>query len=336
MTTLVALNTMDALVMGCDTLGTVTQTFVDPFRLVEYFDPDEGFTLRLGPDGKPLLDNFSKVFRRSQQIPYNHMTHVDKLFSRKPLPMGIMFAGLVYMGERTIKSPIDEFKASLPEAKGRAKAELGDYTLENVGQQLLDLFWLHHSKEFPDERVRPELELMLGGYDKGRPTPGVVTLDVQKNELKDVARNFGLHFGAQTQEIERLAYGIDLSNWLRLKQRVHLLLNRYHELLTKELPKGRTRVQLKLAEDFGDELDIFNNWGLDGLYANWGAFSEQNAIDCVDFLVNIMIRSQQFSDQMPTVGGDVQIGIINRDRGFSFISKREWRYGSHSVPVEGE
>lgn len=40
MTTLVALNTRDALVMGCDSLGTVTKRLVNPFDLMNYFDPD--------------------------------------------------------------------------------------------------------------------------------------------------------------------------------------------------------------------------------------------------------------------------------------------------------
>ena len=47
MTTLVALATKDALVMGCDSLASETTRLIDPFKLLEYFDSDKNFELKL-------------------------------------------------------------------------------------------------------------------------------------------------------------------------------------------------------------------------------------------------------------------------------------------------
>ena len=69
MTTLVALNTRDALVMGCDSLGTVTRRLIDSFDLIDYFNDDAELGIKVGSDGKPLLDKFSKIYRKAQLIP---------------------------------------------------------------------------------------------------------------------------------------------------------------------------------------------------------------------------------------------------------------------------
>jgi len=55
MTVLVALSTKDALVMGCDSLGSTTKPLVDPFDLVaEYFETDDEWKLKTDKDGKPI------------------------------------------------------------------------------------------------------------------------------------------------------------------------------------------------------------------------------------------------------------------------------------------
>lgn len=330
MTTLIALATRDALVMGCDSLGTVTRRLLDPFDLAEYFDPDNRFKAKLNPNGQPLLDDFSKIYLKSQHIPYDHMTHVDKLLPLSPPEMGVMFSGEMAVGDRTIKSLIAEFKSTSTIFKGNDT----NYTLKSVGNRLLKFLWPIYLQQHPDEHTRPELELMLGGYDKRRPTPGVIRLFLHENKIEDPDYDFGLYFGGQFKEIERLIRGTDFANGIRLIKRTEELLKRYHTLLTQQLEANGTRLDLKTPDEFGDELHLFHDWDLEGLPARYGAFSEQNAIECVDFLVNIMIRSQQFSTQMPTVGGEVQVAVIKKGSGFNFVSRREWRHHDHAIPAK--
>ncbi len=84
MTTLVALATKDALVMGCDSLSSVTRPLVDPYNLVQYFDGNNNWKLKLGEDGKPLLTDWYKLYERTEIIPYSNMTHVSKIFPLSP------------------------------------------------------------------------------------------------------------------------------------------------------------------------------------------------------------------------------------------------------------
>ncbi len=315
--------------MGSDTLGTITRSLLDPRDISEYFETGNGSKLKVDTEGRPLLDELAKIMRRCREVPYNYMTHVEKLFSLAPLEMGMMTAGIAAIGDRTIKNLVAEFKA-----KDKVfKAKSPNYTLRSVGERMLSFLWGYYIEQYPDANSRPELEMMLCGYDKHRYTPGVLRLHVHENRLGDSDYDFCLFLGGQTKEIQRLIFGTDVYNKTRLMARGEDLLKRYHALLTEQLAAAGVDFKLKEPEEFGDELKIFHGWNFEGMAANWSAFSEQNAIECIDFLVKLMINAQQFSTQVPSVGGDVQVAVIKKGSGFTMVSRREWRHGGYSVPV---
>ena len=57
-------------------------------------------------------------------------------------------------------------------------------------------------------------------------------------------------------------------------------------------------------------------------------------LDSVDFLINIMIRSHQFKSELPSVGGPIQIGVIQKNRGFKYVSERVWRHGGNVTLID--
>ncbi len=329
MTTLVAVNTRDAVVMGSDSLGTVTRQFVDPQELSEYFEMSNGCKLKVGGNGLPLLDDWGKILYRTVEIPYKHYNNIDKLFSLSPLEMGIMASGIATIGERTIKNLVSELRTT----EGFAKLKSTDYTLKSVGQTMLDFLWHLYAEQYPNKNNRPELQLMLCGYDKNRFTPGVLRIYVHENRLAEADYDFCIFFGGITREIQRVVFGVDAPSKVRLMERNESILKKYHELMTEQLRASGVNIDLKTPEEFGDELKLFHGWNLEGLVANCGAFSEQTAIECIDFLVNVMIKSQQFSMQVPSVGGDVQIAVVKKYSGFNYVSRREWHHGASSVPM---
>ncbi len=328
MTTLVAINTRDAVVIGADSLGTMVRSWIDPKDLSEYFDLTNGSKIRLAPDGRPALADLSQITGHCKEVVCSHLDDVDKLFTLNPLEMGVMCAGIAYIGNRSLKSLIYEFKA-----KDRAfKSKASNYTLKSIAERLLSFLWGHYAAQYP-EGHGPELELMLCGYDKQRYTPGVARIYVHENRVQEPDYDLCLYLGGQTREIQRLLFGTDVDNKIRLISRAEDLLSRYHTALTEQLAKQGVNVTLKKPEEFGNEFKLFNNWDIQRMQANWSAFSEQSAIECVDFLVNVMIRSQKFSTDMQSVGGKVQIAIIKKDSGFTFVTKRQWRHGENLVPA---
>ena len=217
--------------MGSDSYGTVTRQMVDPNDLTEYFETSNGFKIKLGDNGKPLLDDWSKVIYKTQSIPSNYYNHVEKIFSLAPLEMGVMCSGAGTLGDRSLKSLIREFSLS----EEALEIKNSEYTLFSVGEKLLNFLWEHYTKAFKDEKSRPDLELMLCGYDKNKYTPGMARIHVQDYKVFVPDYDFCIFFGGITREIQRLVFGTDMYNKTRLIDRSKEVLNRYHDLLVKEL-----------------------------------------------------------------------------------------------------
>lgn len=332
MTTLVALSTKDALVMGCDSLGSVSKDLVDPHDLVDFFDPQDDWKLKKDSDGNPLLKDIGQITELTESIPYDHMTHVTKLCSLDPLPMGIMTAGVTSIGDRTIRSLLSEFKQN--DRAFSTKRAPTNYTVRSIGDRIKQFIYQRYQAEYPEDRFRPALEFIIGGYDKQSPIPSIYRIYIEKNELKESIRDFGIVFGGQMQEIQRIVFGSDIHNKYKIIDRSNYLLNKYHELLSRHLQDRGISEQLPQADTYGDVLRFFSDdYDLDGFDARWGDFSEQNAIECVDFFINIMVKSQQFSSRIPTVGGDIHIALITKEKGFRYISGEELQHGEHFVEL---
>ena len=311
--TLAALATKDALVMGCDSLGSVTKRLVDPLQLNQFFDAEDDFKIKLDEHGKPLLKDFFDIYGKAQIVPFNHMTHVDKLFSLfPPLEIGVMTAGLSSIGDFTIKNLINQFKAT-----DEFKRLTRNYTVKGLATKLLKFINGFYEPEFKSLLRKPELELMIGGYDKRKQLPTILRIEVHDNEIKQTLKNFGIVFGGQMTEIQRIVFGTDVLNKIRLNDRHKGLLTKYHEEISNSLKENRIDIAIPEPKD---RFPLFtDDWDLEEFDANWGDFSERNAIECIRFFIDIMIKSQQFSNKLPTVGGDIHIALITKIGGFTLL-----------------
>ncbi len=335
MTTLVALNTMNGLVMGCDSLATHNQRLVDPSKLLTVVNMDD-FDL-----DEPLI-SFGELIAESTLVPINHITQEEKMVSLAPMDVGVMFTGIAAIGNRTVQSMVEELKIRdsnpIRVLEYRMSEGGGQWTIEWIANWLRDRIGQHYSEQYQDlpESIRPALEIMVGGYDPHGTVPCVARVDVREQEV-EVDHAFTVHLGAQSTEIQRLLFGIDDENEGVLNTQAEELLRAYRADIETALKSAGISIEnVELPDPTNYEVNqvLSDGWGLKGLRAPWGQFSVQNAIDCVDFLVNIMIRSHQFKLEMPTVGGPAQIGVIQKGRGFKYVSERVWRHGGTVTPIE--
>jgi len=333
MTTLVALSTKDSLVMGCDSLASVTKPLVNPWDLREFFDDD--FNIKTDDEGKPILNNFRQIYGKTEEVPYDHMTHVNKLCSLEPLPMGVMATGIASIGDSTVRSLISEFKKS--DGGFKDPDRLTNFAVKSVAERMLKFIRSRYDNKYPKEGYRPYLELIIGGYNKQPQIPSIHRIMVHDDELRPTITDFGAVFGGEMCEIQRIVFGTDSANRSKLRKRSEELLAKYHQILSEHIGANNIQVELPKPEQYTDQLDLFSDdWDLDGFTARLEDFSEQNAIECVDFFIDIMIKSQQFSARLPVVGGEKHIAIITKRDGFRFVSEEKLRHGEHAIPIEEE
>ena len=332
MTTLIAFSTKDVIVMGCDSLGTVSRTMVDPYELFQYFDR-EG-KLEIDDNGRPLLSNFwEHIYPRYKNIPYSHMTHVDKLFKLHK-NVGIMTSGIISIGDTTLKSIIQNFAQDL---------NVEDpYTIYCITQQLVGEIQMYYQKEYPDNVFQPEIELLIGGWESNDSPPKIYRVNFPSGDIKpELDGYYGIAFGGQFREIARLVHGTDAFNMRLIEERYKSLLSRFVNELQEANPDQG--IILPDLDNFSEKFPIFGLenpddtnseqfWRLEGFNADFGDFSTQNAINCVYWLVELMVRVQEFGDSMPTVGGDIHVAIIDRKDGFRFISEEAYKLQGHITP----
>ena len=252
MTTLVALASKEALVMGTDSLGTVTRRLVDPRDLFEYFDSDDDMKMKLGEDGRPLLDSFVTVFEQAQSVPYNQLGNVKKLFDLAPLPMGVMFTGATSIGDRTIGRLIAEFKDSDKAFDGSQRdridetesegLEHSNYKVQVVGDRLRRFLRGYYGSTFPESHMQPELQLIIGDYDKLSFLPSVHRIDIREDTIIEIFSedsSFGVTFGGQMDWIQRIVFGTDTANQIRsAKHSDHLLFEYYDRIRAAAVEAG--------------------------------------------------------------------------------------------------
>ena len=332
MTTLVAFSTKDAIVMGCDSLGTVSRTMVDPYELLQYFDLDKEGELKTDENGKPLLSNFwEHIYSHYKNIPYSHMTHVDKLFELHK-NVGIMTSGIISIGDTTLKSIIQNLAQELTADDS--------YTIHCIAQQLVDKVQMYYKKEYPDDVSQPEIEFLIGGWEPNGSHPKIYRVNFPSGSI-ELALNgsYGIAFGGQFIEIALLVHGTDPLNLRLIEERYKFLLGRF----VNEVQKANQDIILPDLDNFFDKFHIFGlenpddpsneqPWRLEGFNADVGDFSAQNAINCVYWLVELMVRVQEFGDSMPTVGGDIHVAIIDRKDGFEFLSEEAYKLQGRITP----
>ena len=177
--------------------------------------------------------------------------------------------------------------------------------------------------------------MIVAGYNKRKATPDIISTAFPGGKLEDLGYDFGVMFGGQMKEIQRIVFGTDTHNKNRLSDRQGEMLFRYRDILQKWLDSKKVKLTLPSPLKYVKELHLFSDkWNIEGLNAPWGDFSVQNAIECVSWLVDIMCKSQQLSSALPTVGGEIHIGLITKSHGFKFVSRREYQHGEFTIPRE--
>jgi hypothetical protein len=338
MTTTISLAARDFIAIGCDSLATATRHLLDPNAFDrEYFGQTTGLP-KVGVDGKPLLNHSSHIWRNLRPYPVDQLPSVMKIFDLKPRKAAALFAGAGRIGNVTVKNLVESFKDS-PDFKDPICNEI------HVLAEKLKAFCVAvFVAEYPEESTRPSMEILLSGYSEGKRQPEVFRLNFQYDwstkafgaeilpEVKPGSYN--VIFGGQYDVIQRVVNGVDISSYFSLKTRCLEILKSYRESIQQNLDDSNITYKIPEIDETDRKHDLFGQgWGgVSRLSSDVGSLSEQAGIDFVTFLIHTMIKAQEFSSAIPTVGGDIHLGLITASDGFRWISKEEYKFQGHTIP----
>lgn len=339
MTTIISLAARDFVVVGCDSLATTSLDLVFPHELTEEFFDNNG-NLKLDSAGQPLLKNANQIWSRAQSMPVDQLPSVVKLYDLEPMRACFLFAGASRIGDMTIKNLVETFKA-IPDVSKNGKDN--KYIIEWVANQFKDYIMQIYEREIPEAFMRPTMEVILSGYSSEHWEPEVWRLlfsfnrNAQKFECSvknEIPRKkYNVIFGGQYDVIQRVVTGIDLPSYLSLRERTIKVLQSYFDEVQSAIQSIDPKINLPKTDFSQDKYNIFASdmGGVTRIFSDIGNLSEQAGIDFVYFLIDVMIKSQEFASSIPTVGGKIHVAILTKNAKFKWISKESYRFENEQI-----
>ncbi len=324
MTINVAVVSAEALVLGCDSISTVTEYFINPFaRPAEHIGPE----------------NYRVAFTTSDLMPLvtNVWTGVTKMFALscdERTPVAAVTAGLARLNSRSMKSYADEF------LRDKAANSLVQHTVEEVAHNFLMFMRRHYERHYANSPLPPELRdgpaFLLGGYDAASPLPTLFKVNVQNNRIlpKYSPGTFGIAWDGQSDAAERLFRGYDTG----LRSSVESQVTAEVAALRKTMGNAAARRLQNLMDRSGisppDDLDM-ELPDSSHLRIDWDKFEYeiayenlpiQDSIDLAAYVVELQSGQERFSKGIARVGGRTHIGLIRRHEGFQMLDDPQIHY----------
>lgn len=341
MTTILSVATRECLAIACDSLATDIRPMVDPYdfmgKFFEFKYPKKGtdVIIKKDKDGNPLLNNYADIYPMLEDIPYNQLPTVTKIFHLHPADAGLLISGASIIRDKSLKNIIEEFLAK----DDISKYLRSRYSIKGIASRLCKFIKTYYDEAFKDLPYKPGIEMLLSGYSKAKTAWQPIIKRISFGEKEDITDsfaggNYGVAFGGQYDVIQRVVQGIDEQNYFNVQQQYKKILNNYYNNLITYCEKEKIDIELPSPDQYKDLTK--NEWEFSGLSTPYSNLSDQAAIDFVHYLVEIMIKSQQFNNRLPTVGGDIHIAIITKSKGFQWISREEYKYKDYGVPKHAE
>lgn len=209
-------------------------------------------------------------------------------------PVGVVTYGQAGIGARTAASFVPEFES-----------DIGDEELdtETIASRLANFYLKQWRAAMPAQYAGPSMTFVVGGYDRDAPYGRVFNIEIpnmpKPTEVNQGDANFGITWGGQTEQLDRLIRGFDR----RLPDSVAKALN-----LT---PAKRKTLDAAIAA-FQMPLPL-------------QAMPLQDCVDLAVFFIRTTIAAQSLTVGVRGVGGPIDVATVTRSRGLEFIQRKRIR-----------
>ena len=319
MTINVAVVTSDALVLGCDSISTVTELLINP----------QVFPVEYTGSGRQRISFSTADLTPRVTNAWDGVTKMFALSSAERTPVAAVTAGLARLNNRSIKSYADEFLSD------QTVNSPTRHTVEEVANNFLRFMRHHYDQHYADSDLPSDCRegpaFLVGGYDAASHLPSLFRVNVQYNHVlaQYSPGNFGAAWDGQSDAVERFIRGYDTV----LRSSIESQVNAEFTALRKTMGKATLqnlrkilstagvslpeRVETELPEAPGVSID----WDGFGCEIAYGNLTTQDSIDLTACLVKLQSGKAKFAKGIATVGGRTCIGLIRKQEGFQMLNK---------------
>ena len=325
MTINIGLVTSDALILGCDSVASTSDYYLDPFKI--------GF--ERGPDNKPIVDGDGKFtvkfkFDALDRIVIDAWGGVTKMsqIHPSPSPMVAVTAGLAKLKDRPMASLASEFFAVQQKASRLVDCRA-------ICDRFLKFMRKKYNEHYKDDELPPQLregpEFLVGGFGRDDDFPSLYRVVVKQNQVHQhfAKGESGVAWNGQSDAVERFVRGFDsniktevekkLSDELKghsekMKEYVAATVNKILDKLGQKLPDGFTI-------DVPDSPSVQVEWERYKADIGYPNLPLQEGINLVAFLCNLQTGRGRFTRGVATVGGRTHIGVITKEEGFKLLNE---------------
>lgn len=327
MTINIAVATLDAIVLGCDSLSSV----MSPMMNLSGIQPavDASGAAILDKDGKPV---FAFDHNRVDHYPVNVFGGVSKMFllyEDKDTSVAAVTSNQGSVNGRTIAALASEYKRACE--TNRKAFE----TVEDVAKDFLEFMveeWMRqpHIQSLPATMVPMfgTVNFIVGGFGKRDAHGQVYKLDVAQKEVKsafNAGSNYGVTWGGQANFVERLLKGSDSRLEGLVKRNILEALAAQRNSIVQSVLDGLVQAGVEIPGDINfaiqEVLPTADPWDSYWAEVDYANLPVQYAVDLASLLVNIQSGMQHFGRGIATVGGRTHIGVLQRNSSFKKLKE---------------
>lgn len=326
MTINVAVVTSEAVILGCDSVASVTQNFLNP---VPFVQQDNAGNFEVDENGK-YVARFT--YEDLQSVVTDAWGGVTKMFQLcgDENPVAAVTAGLAKLNDRPISALANDFSKQIA-APGSNDSVIG--VVEKFVEFISGHYETHHQAIGGPPQFREDVEFLIGGFGKNDNFPSLYRVNLIDKADKRIKPLYGSGAGFEDKTgaawagyadgVQRLLFGFDIPLRGKVEDQVSKAINSFHKSMSDTMLRilAETLAALKssnLPAGVNTELppkpDVKIKWDQFILSIDFANLPLQSALDFVAYLVGLQSGKSKYVRGVPTVGGRTHIGILTKGK----------------------
>lgn len=327
----VALVTREAVILGCDSLSSVSEFAFFPYRPGAQFAKDAKGDLIRDASGNLVISVAHSDVREVAINVFDGAKKMTCIYEDDDTKVAIVTAGEAVLNGQTISDLARLF------TRGNTAGKTTFTTVQDVasafGKYMREQWERHTDYKNVDSAMRPYLpnvQFLVGGINRNDTAGSVYRLSIADDtcDLQFPASNpYGLCWAGQADHVQRLVLGFDNRLQEAIERQFESALQGQQTLTLSELSDALQSANVELPDNLNVTLTPVSlpalDWNAARPMVDYANMPMQHAVDFVSLLVNTQSGIQKFASGIATVGGRTHIGVIRRDEQFRMLNEPE-------------